>query len=1031
MSRSRWLRQMGELELLLHSSPVQQPHSRPRRVVKRPETSDSTDNESETESIGSQPTRISKRERPLTPEVRYYNLTGYLDLMNEDKDDCVIEAFMTHTANWMGEVKVEIRRLREQVRAKGSMLAIETDAAPIAIASSEIEAFGKSFRLRRVKVRSTTVLRALSNLIDDDEFEGRPIVFPRPFITLRDTYQRMKTRLAEMERAVASRDLGSSFSENHTPGSTGHDSDHLAAGTGYNTNSPQAAERALQDMRCYIQFVETDILPIWDSVKPNVGPGPSLVEFEDIPCIFQENDLIYVPKGDLRQSAHKCIWKLGGILSQHKHDQGQRVFICNLFCLDYNGDKVEAIRREIKIDYFPNQKDIRALGCYPIPFHVNPTAVLKEAEKIGSQFLFCIQKRSTSLLYSGWNFVTGIAGEPLEDEYGEITAAEYIESEVIIDFKEALRTHPEWGQRYYTASKAKSRKGARRSRLVPPFRPIRASRPPAQDSSSDSASGPPVAVTPVRELMGWDDMVSAERYRLVCESRPVLKDGGEGISIDQLTNDEIMLMPRRMFAYVLRERRFMRLDVQGVDQNHQQKQVTLDDIQMNETHKKIIRSSVSSHLDAQSKEKLSGEFDLDIDIIHGKGKSLIILLHGAPGVGKTATAEAIAMERNRPLFPISCADLGFFPSSVEKTLRDIFRYAHLWECILLLDEADVFLTQRERGGDNLERNAIVGVFLRTLEYYSGILFLTTNRVGALDEAFRSRVHISLWYPYLSLADTISILRSNLGRLPRWDKSKISNRGLIKVMYKEIEDFIRREYEDYSKAVKKNRGPWNGRQIRNAVQVAACLALYDKKNSEDEDLPAILTAEHFRTVAETTREFENFLKITKVGDDEYLARQRQERVDDFGGRGGPDDMTRKVTYTRYKSRDNPRPSQNTTKYGRSSRSGYSEDQYESPDNEDIDFDQQVQERRRGKATIPRHLNEEYDMTADRARQHHLSDIYNEDDTSQLEAEDDEPSSLHRNRGGEGGGSTNRVREREHKHGAILTDRRRRGDEYDRY
>jgi len=41
------------------------------------------------------------------------------------------------------------------------------------------------------------------------------------------------------------------------------------------------------------------------------------------------------------------------------------------------------------------------------------------------------------------------------------------------------------------------------------------------------------------------------------------------------------------------------------------------------------------------------------------------------------------------------------------------------------------------------------VFLRMLEYYEGILFLTTNRVDNIDAAFQSRIHISMEYEELS------------------------------------------------------------------------------------------------------------------------------------------------------------------------------------------------------------------------------------------------------------------------------------------
>jgi SpoVK/Ycf46/Vps4 family AAA+-type ATPase len=66
------------------------------------------------------------------------------------------------------------------------------------------------------------------------------------------------------------------------------------------------------------------------------------------------------------------------------------------------------------------------------------------------------------------------------------------------------------------------------------------------------------------------------------------------------------------------------------------------------------------------------------DLIRGKGKGVVILLHGLPEVGKTATAEAVAQKWNKPLFPITCGDLGDTAASVEKTLNEIFRFAHLW-----------------------------------------------------------------------------------------------------------------------------------------------------------------------------------------------------------------------------------------------------------------------------------------------------------------------------------------------------------------
>jgi hypothetical protein len=76
-------------------------------------------------------------------------------------------------------------------------------------------------------------------------------------------------------------------------------------------------------------------------------------------------------------------------------------------------------------------------------------------------------------------------------------------------------------------------------------------------------------------------------------------------------------------------------------------------------------------------------------------------------------------------------------------LSEIFDIASSWKAVLLLDEADVFVEQRSLS--EASRNALVCVLLRSLEYYEGILFLTTNRVKTIDEAIASRIHLPLRY----------------------------------------------------------------------------------------------------------------------------------------------------------------------------------------------------------------------------------------------------------------------------------------------
>jgi GTPase SAR1 family protein len=136
------------------------------------------------------------------------------------------------------------------------------------------------------------------------------------------------------------------------------------------------------------------------------------------------------------------------------------------------------------------------------------------------------------------------------------------------------------------------------------------------------------------------------------------------------------------------------------------------------------------------------------DIVDGKGGGVIFLLHGPPGVGKTSTAEAIAEETRRPLYSITMGELGTTAESLERGLSSALKLAARWNCHTLLDEADIFLEQRTE--NDIKRNAMVAVCLRLLEYHTGILFLTTNRVRSFDEAFMSRITIGLEYPEFSI-----------------------------------------------------------------------------------------------------------------------------------------------------------------------------------------------------------------------------------------------------------------------------------------
>lgn len=187
------------------------------------------------------------------------------------------------------------------------------------------------------------------------------------------------------------------------------------------------------------------------------------------------------------------------------------------------------------------------------------------------------------------------------------------------------------------------------------------------------------------------------------------------------------------------------------------------------------------------------------DYIDSKGKGLVVLLHGKPGVGKTYTAEVIAHTMKRPLLSISCADIGVAPPDVERNLRKWFTLARVWDAVLLIDEADIYFESRET--QDLERNNLVASFLRVIEYYDGILFLTTNRIGTSDEAVWSRIHATIYYDDFE----------KTARRKIWDtyfKKLKEDRGREIVMSEEARDFI--------ESPKMEEAKWNGREIRNGM-----------------------------------------------------------------------------------------------------------------------------------------------------------------------------------------------------------------------
>jgi len=162
------------------------------------------------------------------------------------------------------------------------------------------------------------------------------------------------------------------------------------------------------------------------------------------------------------------------------------------------------------------------------------------------------------------------------------------------------------------------------------------------------------------------------------------------------------------------------------------------------------------------------DVDLMDDIIAGKTGGIIVLATGGPGLGKTLTAEVYSEIMKRPLYVVQSSQLGINVEQLEKKLQLILDRAARWNAILMIDEADTYIHKR---GTDIVQNCIVGVFLRLLEYYKGVLFMTSNLPEVVDDAILSRctAHVHYDIPATKDAERIWKIQVTLNKLKHTDK----------------------------------------------------------------------------------------------------------------------------------------------------------------------------------------------------------------------------------------------------------------------
>lgn len=133
--------------------------------------------------------------------------------------------------------------------------------------------------------------------------------------------------------------------------------------------------------------------------------------------------------------------------------------------------------------------------------------------------------------------------------------------------------------------------------------------------------------------------------------------------------DALLVFEPTVMAYNLQEKIWRVLFVDRVTDIMWNKQA-FKDLVVDPKTKELVQAVVMKQLNATQ----------STDFVTGKGNGLIMLLHGAPGTGKTFTAEGVAEFAEKPLLRVTCGDVGTKAETVDKRLRATFKLGKMWDC---------------------------------------------------------------------------------------------------------------------------------------------------------------------------------------------------------------------------------------------------------------------------------------------------------------------------------------------------------------
>ncbi|OJJ07093.1 hypothetical protein ASPVEDRAFT_56574 [Aspergillus versicolor CBS 583.65] len=555
-------------------------------------------------------------------------------------------------------------------------------------------------------------------------------------------------------------------------------------------------------LKILIKYLDMDYAETKKTLYPLLEANT--ITFDLLWALFKPNTIAYAPTYGNQDEPRA--FKIEYATKESSFMKGQWYSIEGRY-LEYDGKTFGMGTMAAEVESFKGARKITSLGCYPLKYH-------READEVRTK-LIERGKKFVALRGMNYRFHKGMAFFKKKRTVIKVN----INGRVMIDPAIHRRINPNY-----------------------PISTVRPKDPDLLDDSDDESEGgcccvsgsesdqshgerrdsdsPKMKFKVVRNKDGRPQVVAVEVDENGNEIQKEDMDEVGDASERDFTEEELLIASPVVLGFAFSEKLWLEFSISGVS-DIEWNEDAFDSLVLPGNQKTIVKALVESHTFCAAQ-------NID-DVIQGKGRGLVAVLHGPPGTGKTLTAEGIAELLKRPLYMVSAGELGTDSRTLEAELNKILDIAHSWGAVLLLDEADIFLEKRTI--QDIHRNALVSIFLRLLEYFQGILFLTTNRVETFDDAFQSRIHVALRYGDLTTKAKRSVWKMFLEKVQAMEGVQTSN-------------FTDKDYDTLA------RHNLNGRQIKNSVRTAQALAVNEK---------APLSMEHIKRVLDVAETFDHDLR----------------------------------------------------------------------------------------------------------------------------------------------------------------------------